>query len=82
MGTHAGTDNADIPVHTDSWKVIHGVYPPATRTIMNAVNKQSIARSETTGHVTSIATPRAPARLHAFEPGCDPNAEIKGIETR
>jgi len=63
---------------------------------MNAVNKQSIARSETTGHVTSVSmptrkiasarmharAPRAPARLHAFEPGSDPNAKVNGIETR
>jgi len=61
---------------------------------MNAVNKQSIAHSETTGHVTSVAMPtrkaarthartsRAPAKLHAFDPGSDPNAEVKDTETR
>jgi len=63
-----------------------------------AVNKQSIARSETSGHVASVAmptrkiasarkptharTPRAPTRLHAFEPGSDPNAKVEDIETR
>ena len=49
-------------------KAIHGIYPPSTRTIMNAVNKQSIARSETTGYVTSVAMPTrkiASARTHA-----------------
>jgi len=43
------------------------IFMTATRTIMNAVNKQNIARSETTGHVTSVAMPTrkiASARTH------------------